>query len=161
MRKLILSAFFVLALAVSGSAANKNKIVNEETVNAYIAQNNFNARYKDAQDVVWTQGEGFYKVSFLLKGVKKAAYFDYAGTYLATSDYVSAETLPAVTLEKIKKYYKDYTVGEVLRYETADSEMALEDSESRTYYFVSLRNEGSHIAVKVSPENEISFFKSL
>ncbi len=163
MKNTILSVFFVLTLVVNGFAADRNKTDKKETA-SYFAQNNFNAKFHDAKDVTWSNVDGYYKASFSLNGVRKAAFFNAQGDYVATTEYVKAESLPAATLEKLKKTYKDYSIGEVLRFEVGDSSVPEAYSTApgeSTYYFASLRKEDNQIVVKISSLNEISFFRSL
>ena len=163
MKNTILSVFFVLTLVVNGFAADRNKTDKKETA-SYFAQNNFNAKFHDAKDVTWSNVDGYYKASFSLNGVRKAAFFNVEGHYVATTEYIKAESLPAATLERLKKTYKDYSIGEVLRFEVGDSSVqgaySTAPAES-TYYFASLRKEDNQIVVKISSLNEISFFRSL
>ena len=163
MKNTILSVFFVLTLVVNGFAADRNKTDKKETA-SYFAQNNFNAKFHDAKDVTWSNVDGYYKASFSLNGVRKAAFFNAEGDYVATTEYIKAESLPAATLERLKKTYKDYSIGEVLRFEVGDSSVSGAYSTApgeSTYYFASLRKEDNQIVVKISSLNEISFFRSL
>ncbi|WP_207428737.1 hypothetical protein [Pedobacter sp. SYSU D00535] len=162
MKKTIVSALFVLALIVNGFATDKNKFVSKELKVASTVQNSFKARYKNAQDVQWSEVDGYYKASFTLDGLKKAAYFDRTGKYVATSDYIKADALPTSSVVQLKNNYKDYRIDQVLRYEVESSDVnVLSDEGSvKTYYFVSLSNTEKHIAVKVSPDNAISYYKS-
>jgi len=162
MKKTILSVFFVLMLVVNGFAVDKNKTDKKETA-SYFAQNNFNAKFHDAKEVTWSNVDGYFKATFTLNGVKKAAFFNAQGDYVATTEYIKADKLPEAALEKLKKVYKDYTIGEVLRFELDEtSDSALYSTAGETaYYFASLRKEDRQIVVKISSQNDISFFRSL
>lgn len=164
MKHTILSVFFALALIVNANAIDKNKNLNRETNASYFAQNNFEAKYQDAKNVVWSNVDGYYKAAFTLNGVKKSAFFNAQGEYVATTQYVSGDKLPAKSLEKLKKLYKEYTLGEVLQFEvdeTAGTSAYTSSSGDNTYYFASLRKEDSQIVVKITAQNDVSFFRSL
>ncbi|WP_256010816.1 hypothetical protein [Desertivirga xinjiangensis] len=163
MKHTILSVFFALALIVNAKAIDKNKNLNRETNASYFAQNNFEAKYHDAKNVVWSNVDGYYKAAFTLNGVKKSAFFNAQGEYVATTEYISGEKLPAKSLEKLKKLYKDYTLGEVLQFEVDDTAGAgaYTSSSDNMYYFASLRKEDSQIVVKITAQNDVSFFRSL
>lgn len=167
MKNTILSAFFVLALVVNGFTADKNNVTSKaKTEASYFAQNNFNARFRGAKDVVWSNVDGYYKASFTLNDIKKAAFFDAQGEYVATTQYVSAESLPAATLSKLNKLYKGYTIGEVLQFEVDEptdiSYYTTSETGSNTkYFFASLRKAANQIVVKISSDSEITYFKTL
>lgn len=165
MKNLFLSALFVLALVVNGFAVDKNKTAKKETGASYFAKNNFASKFQGAKDVEWSEVDNYYKASFTLNGEKKSAFFDAQGEYVATTQYVKADKIPAESVAKLKKLYKDYTIGEVLHFEVDAQVSALPYSFSsdsgNSYYFVSLRKSDNQIVVKISSGNEISYFKSL
>lgn len=165
MKNLFLSVFFVLALVANGFAVDKNKTSKKETGASYFAKNNFNSKFQGAKDVVWSNVDSYYKADFTLNGEKKAAFFDAQGEYVATTQYIKADKIPAESLARLKKQYKDYTIGEVLHFEVDNTASTLPYSFSgnndNSFYFVSLRKSDSQIVVKINEQNEISYFKSL
>lgn len=163
MKNAYLSTFLFLLLTISVNAIDKRNFINNETSTSYAAQNSFDALYHNAENVTWSNVDGYHKASFTLEGVKKSAFFNAQGEYVATTQYISGNMLPAATLEKLKNVYKDYTLGEVLLFETngAQSTYIFSNNEESNYYFASLRKDDNQIVVKISSRNEISFFKKL
>ncbi|WP_207535830.1 hypothetical protein [Desertivirga arenae] len=165
MKNLFLSAFFVLALLVNGFAVDKNKTVKKETGASYFAKNNFTSKFQGAKDVEWSEVDNYYKASFTLNGEKKSAFFDAQGEYVATTQYIKADKIPAASVAKLQKLYKGYIIGEVLHFEV-DSQVStlpysFSSDSGNSYYFVSLRKSDTQIVVKISSSNDISYFKSL
>jgi len=167
MKRTILFALFVMALSAKSFAGNKNTGSEEKEKEAsYFAQNNFQAKFQDAKEVKWTVGNNYQKASFVLDGIKKSAFFNQQGDFIATTEYIKADKLPADSQQKLKKQYKDYSVAEILKYDVEDSQDAhLFMLTGRTYastvYFASLKKKDSQIVVKIEPGNDISFFKNL
>ncbi|PWG78217.1 hypothetical protein [Pararcticibacter amylolyticus] len=166
MKKLIYAAAFVLALSVKGYADDKNKTDNKESEVSYFASNNFLSKYQGATNVNWTVTSQFQKASFSLNGVKMAAFFDSNGDYIATTQYVGFDQLPGISKSRLNKYYKDYAVEEVVRYDfdgQEDSHLYLLTGKRNynTIYFASLKGKNESIVVKVTPDGEVSYLKSL
>ena len=158
MKNLFLLVLFVMTLTANVFAVDKNKAAKKETGASYFAKNNFSQKFPEIKDATWSNVDSYYKASFVTNGVKKSAFFDTQGEFIATTQYVNADKLPAESLTRLKKLYKDYAIGEVLHF---DVESSTDPSSSGSYYFVSLRKADSQIVVKVSAQNEISYFKSL
>lgn len=162
MKNLFLSVLFVLALIANGFAVDKNKASKKETGASYFAKNNFNQKFPGIKEVAWSTVDSYYKASFTVNGVKKSAFFDAQGEFVATTQYVSADKLPAESLARLKKLYKEYAIGEVLHFDVENaSDVQYSSSGPSSYYFVSLRKSDSQIVVKVNAQNEVSYFKSL
>jgi len=166
MKNLFLTALLTLALIANGFAVDKNKAAKKETGASYFAKNSFSAKFVGAKDVAWSTVESYYKASFTLNGEKKAAFFDGQGEYVATTQYIKSDKLPAESIAKLKKLYSGYAIGEILYFEIDNSGSSLQPnvfsgSGDSTYYFVSLRKGDSQIVVKVNDQNDIAYFKSL
>lgn len=166
MKKLIYLAFFVLAFSVKGFADDKNKVVKAETAVTYFAENQFFSRYQSAKSVNWIVTDRFQKASFTMGGKKMSAFFDATGNYIATTQYISEDKLPAITKNRLKKVYKGYEVKEVIRYEMDGHEEAqLYQLTGQRYYdnlyFANLSNGTESIIVKISPDGQITYLSSL
>ncbi|WP_374166227.1 hypothetical protein [Arcticibacter sp. MXS-1] len=95
-----------------------------------------------------------------------AAFFDINGDYIATTQYVGADKLPAISKSRLNKYYKGYTVEDVVRYDFDDQDdshlfLLTGKRNYNTIYFASLKNSAENIVVKITPDGEISFLKNL
>ncbi len=166
MKKMFYMAFLVLALSVKSYADDKNKSVKKEAEVSYFAENNFQSKYQAAVNVKWTVTNQFQKAAFTMNGVKMAAFFDANGDYIATTQYVGVEKLPAVSKGKLKKFYGDYSVGEVVRYDFDGQEdsnlyMLTGKRNYNTIYFASLKNGKEEMVVKITPDGDVSFLKDL
>lgn len=165
MKKLFYLAFLMLAVSVKGFADDKKKDEKKEEV-SYFAANNFLSKYAAATNVKWTVTRDFQKATFVLNGSKMAAFFDINGDYIATTQYVGADKLPAISKSRLNKYYKGYTVEDVVRYDFDDQDdshlfLLTGKRNYNTIYFASLKNSAENIVVKITPDGEISFLKNL
>lgn len=166
MRKLIYLAFCVMAFSVSTYAANKNNIALDDREASYFALNQFASRYQQATNVNWIITDSYQKASFLLNGKKMSAFFDQSGEYIATTQYIDYAKLPAVGRNRLAKIYKEYAVEDIIRYDLDGTEgehlYALNGRRSfSTVYFASLSKDSEKIVVKITPDGEISYLKSL
>lgn len=165
MKKLIYITVFMLAFVAKGFADDNKKGLAKEAEASYFAQNNFSAKFSNAQNVNWTVTNDFQKASFTLNGQKLAAFFDIKGDYIATTQYVDIKKLPAISKSRLAKIYTGYQVEDVVKYDL-DSQTTQFDvlTGRRNYdsiYFASLKNEKETVVVKITPDGEISYLKSL
>ncbi|PRY55268.1 hypothetical protein B0I27_101237 [Arcticibacter pallidicorallinus] len=162
--KKILLACLITVLSATGFAADKNDKKDAEV--SYFAENNFLNKYYGAENVKWTVTSNFQKAVFTLEGKTMSAFFDRNGEYIATTQYVAAEKIPAVGKKRLAKLYGDYKVNEVVRYDydgQADAHMQLLTGKRfyNTSYFVNLKNEKENVLVKVTPDGDVSYIRSL
>ncbi|KAA8477965.1 hypothetical protein BDE36_0089 [Arcticibacter tournemirensis] len=166
MKKLFYLAFLVLALSGKSYADDKNKSEKKDAEVSYFAENNFLSKYQSAANVKWTVTNQFQKASFTLDGVKMSAFFDLNGDYIATTQYVDFNKLPAVSKSRLQKFYADYSVDEIVRYDfdgQNDSGLYLLSGQRNygTIYFASLKNKEESMVVKITPDGEVSYLKNL
>lgn len=166
MKKIIYLACLVLALSAKGYADDKNKSEKKNAEVSYFAENNFMTKYEGAKNVNWTVTSQFQKAAFTLDGTKMAAFYDVNGDYIATTQYVSVDKLPAISKSKLKKVYGDYSVVEVVRYDfdgqdDAHLDLLTGKRSYNTIYFASLQKENEKIVVKITPDGEVSYLKTL
>ena len=103
MKNLILSAAVLIALTFNASAAPvepDNKKVQET----------FDAIFKDAIDVSWTNDNKNYEAFFIADNIKTRATIDAKGNLLQTIRYYQAEDLPANVLYHVTKEFKGQDV---------------------------------------------------
>jgi uncharacterized protein YkuJ len=115
MKKILFLACLITVLSAKGFAADKNDGKDAEV--SYFAENNFLNKYYAAEDVKWTVTSNFQKAVFTLDGKAMSAFFDRNGEYIATTQYVAANKIPAVGKKRMVKLYGDYKVNEVVRYD--------------------------------------------
>ena len=165
MKKIVYLAFLVVALSVEVSASVTRKDDNKEPEVSFFAENNFSRKYQNATEVTWTVSKEFQKASFVQDGVKMNAFFDQTGEYIATTQYVEAEKLPAISKKRIEKFYNGYVVEEVVKYDFDDQNAFLNfyrgQNNYNTLYFVSLKKDEQKVVVKVTPDGDVAFLKNL
>lgn len=164
MKKILLLACLVTVLSTGSFAAEKNERKDAEV--SYFAENNFLNKYNAAKDVKWTVTSNFQKAVFTLDGKTMSAFFDRNGEYIATTQYVAAKKIPAVGQKRLVKLYGDYNVNEVVRYDfdgDADAHLQMLTGKRfyNTVYFVNLKNAKENVLVKVTPDGDVSYVKSL
>ncbi|EOR94862.1 hypothetical protein ADIARSV_1967 [Arcticibacter svalbardensis MN12-7] len=164
MKKIFYLAFLVLALSTKGFADDKNE--SKEANVSYFAENNFLNKYQAAKDVKWRVTNNFQKAVFTLDGQKLSAFFDSNGEYIATTQYVAADKIPAVGQRRLTKLYNDYKVNEVVRYDfdgeaASPLQMLTGKRFYNTIYFANIKKGNANVLVKITPDGDVSFLKYL
>jgi len=167
MKKLFLAATFAATLSLSAIAADGTKRVNDDVKSiSYFVLNQFNADFSDAANVVWTITPTSQKAEFTIDGVKKTAFYSLTGNYLGLTEEVEYVKIPASAQKEIADKYKEYTAGQVIKFESNEAEspvfvnMAITQSVP-VDYFVDLKKNGSEILVRVSSQGGVYFFKTV
>ncbi len=81
----------------------------------------FSQKFSQARDVEWekemenAEKNGAYEVSFEQGRKDHKAYYSSTGKLIKHSFDITAEELPAAVVEKIKKDYSDYKIGDITR----------------------------------------------
>lgn len=165
MKKVIYIAVLMLAVVAKGFANENKGSAAREAEASYFAMNNFEARFSNAQNVIWKVTGQFQKASFTVNGSRFSAFFDVKGDYIATTQYVDAKKLPAISKSRLSRLYAGYQVEDVVKYDLDGQATQLDImSGTRTYdsvYFANLKNDKESIIVKITPDGEISYLKSL
>jgi len=158
MKKLFITAATAIVFSVTAFAAESTKtfITGEENV-TYQALNHFTADFKGAKNPAWTVTANCQKVTFTLGDAQLTAFYNFSGDYIGTTQDVAYKVIPADAQKTIASKYAGYTVGEVIKYENFDGEADLPSSA----YFVDLKKDKSEILVKVTPDENVTFFKKV
>lgn len=167
MKKLLLAATFAATFSLSAIAADSGKKYDDDVKNvSYQVLNQFSSDFADAENVSWTITPTSQKADFFVDGVKKTAFYNLLGTYLGLTQEVAYKAIPAPAKKTIAADYKDYTVGQVIKFESADGNSTATnafavDQPEALDYFVDLKKAGSEILVRVSAQGSIYFFKQI
>jgi hypothetical protein len=129
MKKLIL-ALAILVSTISAFASDVN--VNEKVQNA------FKSEFMNASEVVWSQGDTYYKATFNYNGVYLFAFYSDEGELLALSRYISPTALPFILQNNLKKNYEGYWVSDLFEASKNGS----------TYYYITLEDADTKIVLK-------------
>lgn len=156
MKKIFITTAMIALLGTSVFAKDGGKKVEKAVTVSYTVQNQFDADFSDATDVNWTVTSNCQKATFTLNDVKMTAFYNLQGEYLGTTQDVAYSTLTSKAKKQITDKYKDYTVADVIKYETSDNVTA-----DQTVYFVDLKNTTSEILVRVTPSADVYFFKQV
>lgn len=168
MKKLILTLALAATVGTAAFATDNGKKSEKSSASvSYTVLNQFNVDFADAKDVSWTVTNNSQKADFTLNNVKMTAFYSLDGEYLGLTHNVDFKSIPAAAQKDIQSKYKDYTVGEVIKFETpvaasnwADR-LTTGNEVEPVSYFVDLKNESSEILVRVSPQAGIYFFKQV
>ncbi|MXV51119.1 hypothetical protein GS399_09075 [Pedobacter sp. HMF7647] len=151
MKKLLITLSIATTLTTAAFADIKvdDKGKNKDATTT--AQYQFAFEFKNAKDVEWTVTPSqLQKATFTLDGVSTAAFYNMDNEHVATTQYVDAKELPANAVSQIQKYYKGYTIGQVVKYIDADP-----------VYFVDLKNDKEELLISVTKDNSVGFFKQI
>ncbi len=113
----------------------------------------------------WTRSSYFDEVSFVKNGKPFTAFYDEDTKLVGTSSPSSVTALPAKAQQKIKKYYKGYSIRNVIFFddnEQNETDMVLYDQQfdDADNYFAELQKGNKKIILQVSPGGDVSYFKS-
>ena len=61
----------------------------------YSVQQEFNADFAGAQNIVWTVNENCQKADFIIDDAKKTAFYNLAGDFLGTTQVIGYNAIPA------------------------------------------------------------------
>ncbi len=167
MKKLILAAAFAATFSLTAVAADGGKKYSDDSKNiSYFVLNQFNADFSSAENVVWTITPTSQKADFTVEGVKKTAFYSLVGTYLGVTEEVAYKQIPASAKKEIADTYKDYTVGQVIKFQSAETDasfytnLAISQPEALDY-FVDLKKADAEVLVRVSAQGGVYFFKQI
>jgi hypothetical protein len=154
MKKLFITAAIATLFSASVFADGTKKAKTEVNV-SYSVLNQFTADFADASNVVWTVNGSFQKADFISGDVKKTAFYNLQGQFVALTQDVDAR---AKAQKEITEDYKGYTVNEVI---VIQNNTELNPDADETAYFVDLKNDTKEVLVKITPEAHIEFYKQV
>lgn len=159
MKKVILTIATAALFSVNVFAADGGKKTNETSANiSYAVQQEFNADFAGAQNVVWTATKSVQRADFVMDGAKKTAFYTLAGDFLGTTQIVGYSAIPAKSQKLIADGYKGYTPGNVIVYMANESYNGDIDP---TSYFVDLKSSAHEVLVRVTTSGDLEFFKQV
>lgn len=120
MKRFIITLSVLLTLATTYSFASDTKVSNS------ILQA-FKSRFTDAENVKWSQANGFTVAEFTTEDQKQYAYFNTAGELTVVAEPLSFNQLSKSQRMNLQKNYSDYTIADVYK---------LEDNDGVKYYVV-------------------------
>ena len=111
------------------------------------AQENFKARYPQAENVEWgTDSNGYQEASFVFNGKKLRADFDKDGSWIETEESIKYEDLPSTVREIIEA---DYDKDDISEIEEVDHH-----SDGK-FYDIEFKQKGKNQDIKITPGGEI------
>jgi len=156
MKKLFITAATALLFSATAFATTVSTYTGEENV-TYTALNHFAADFKGAKNPAWVVTSNCQKVSFTLEGAHLTAFYSLGGEFMGTTQDLTITAIPAEAKKTIATKYAAYTAGQVIKYDNFDSDTYT----STVVYFVDLKKTGSEVLVKVTPEGDVSYFKTI
>ena len=154
MKKLFITAAIATMFSVTAFAdgGKKAKAEGEKNV-TYTALNKFSNEFATASNVVWTVTPNCQKAEFVTESGKYTAFYDLDGEYLGRTQEISILLLPEANRKEIKAKYADYTVTQVIQYETNSAEPLV--------YFVDLVKADKEVVLKAVPNQSLAFFQTI
>jgi hypothetical protein len=121
MKRIIITLSVLFTLAVTTTAFATEVKVSSSVMQA------FKARFADAENITWSQANGFTIAEFTLEETKQFAYFNGAGELTVVAQPLTIKQLSKAQQTGLRKNYADYTVVDIYQ---------LEDNEEVKYYAV-------------------------
>ena len=156
MKKLFITAAIATMFSMTAFADGGKKATTEssEKYVSYTALNEFKSTFKGADNVLWTVTANCQKVSFSENNTDYTAFYDLSGQYLGLTQNVAYSTIAPSAKKEILESYKGYVVSNVIKYTTSEADEPV-------VHFIDLKNATSEIVVKVTPNNSVSYFKTV
>lgn len=136
MKKVIL---FAAILFVTGSSFAGTNLTPEKALKA------FNATFKDAENVVWTDAGDIYTVKFSQQGINTFVRYDGEGNFISSRRYYAGEQLPVDIQCKLKKKFADKTIFGVTEFIVGDE----------VNYYVKMQDAKIWLTVKIDNARNI------
>lgn len=130
MKKIMITLAMIITLATGVFAANTE--IKPEVLQA------FNHRFAQAENVIWQEGENFYKASFIFHGGAMNAYYDKEAKLIGVTRYISSTLLPLYLQNSLRKNYPGYWITDLF-------EMSKKKGFS---YYMTIRNADNGIVLK-------------
>lgn len=152
---------------VSSAVPNNGYLTNQDLKNFnYQTRAEFYADFGYIPITRWEYSDDFDKISFLKNNVEYTAYYDLDSKLVGTISKATEADLPGKAMEKINKWYKGYTVGDIIFFD--DNELNESDMiyysrrfDNEDKYFVELENGKDRIVVQVNSAGDPSYFAAL
>lgn len=113
----------------------------------------FRSEFSEAQNVKWTSIDdaGLFQATFKYRDTELSAFYDEAGSLVATARYISKDNLPIMVSKEIREQYPSHVVKTVIEHIANGS----------TTYHVTLHGEKSSLVVSATPAGNLSVFKKI
>jgi hypothetical protein len=134
MKRIIITLSVLFTLAVTTTAFASEVKVSSSVMQA------FKARFADAENITWSQANGFTIAEFTLEETKQFAYFNGAGELTVVAQPLTMKQLSKAQQTGLHKNYAGYTVVDIYQ---------LEDNEEIKYYAV-VENDSKKIILSTS-----------
>ena len=157
MKKLFITAAIATMFSASVFADGTKKSNSGVNV-SYTVLNHFSTDFADAKNTVWTVNGNFQKADFESEGIKKTAFYNLQGEFVALTQDIDAKAIPAKAQKEIDEKYKGYTVNEVI---VLQNNTDLNPDADETAYFVDLKSDAKEVLVRITPEAGIAFYKQV
>jgi|GEM_PF-1925705 hypothetical protein len=178
MKKLVVAVFtLLLAMPVilagsntpSGATKKETKggksagtVASASMVNT-LSEESFRADIGNISDVAWTHTSDMDVATYTRNNEKDEAIFDFNGNLIGTSKAVKFSALPKSAQDRIKKEYRDYTIGQVIHFDytgeiAPDFVMSGNQFDSPQAYFVDLKKGTRTLVVEVNPGGDVILF---
>jgi len=156
MKKLFITAAIATMFSASVFADGTKKA---HTVNvSYSVVNQFNADFVNASSVVWTVNNNFQKADFVYEGIQMTAFYNLQGEFVAVTQDIDANAIPAAAKKEIAEKYVGYAVNEVI---VVQANTELNPDADETAYFVDLKSASKEVLVRLTQQAHVEFYKEI
>ena len=141
MKKMIMT----LAIAIGSLTA----FAGEENVSPKVLDA-FKNEYVSVNQVEWSNGDNYYRASFVYNNKHVFAYYNQEGELLGLTRYISSMDLPLNLQTSLKKNYADYWISDLF-------EVAKNGS---TAYYITLESADTKIVLKSTSGEAWNVYKT-
>lgn len=134
---------------------------------SYMAKQDFSTDFPSVQTVQWNRDKEYSEATFMNKGMKMHAFYNWYGNLSSTTHDYAYNSLPQAAQNSIARQYKNYAVEKTIVLKDDESNLndlfPLVPYEYRTNYFVLLKknDQPEQIILHVTPDGNVSYFKTM
>ena len=141
MKKTMMTLTMMFILATCVFAGNSG--VEPEVLKA------FANRFNNAQEVLWSTGNSYYRASFIYNGRSLFAYYNTNAELIGIARYVSPIQLPEFLQKNLRRYYSEYWISNLIEVSNDES----------VNYFITLQYKDEKIILESRDRNNWQIYR--
>jgi predicted acylesterase/phospholipase RssA len=106
----------IIVLLTATSCTSFAQDISQKDVPAVVI-NTFQQKFSNQANVDWEMKKGLYEAEFKVNGIEHNVYLDNTGKMVTYKQEITEIELPATVIATIKKYFSDYKLDEIEKYQ--------------------------------------------
>jgi len=140
----------MVALAMILTMSSITAFAGDGDVSAKVL-NAFQQDFSSAAEVKWTEGDNYYKASFIYNSQFVSAYYSIDGELYGVTRYISSLDLPLNLLMSLKKDYSQFWITDLFELSKKEG----------TSYYITLEDADTKFVLKASDGSDWTTYKKI